>query len=379
MSIAALFTLAQDAAGAPAAAATGPPWWQIVLQSAFGLTIVFIFLTAIVTVLIQQRKKDKCLKLMHDYHVSYITTTGAVTWGDLIVYSKGLELAFDAPYRTQRGLFKTSALIYEDELANGLAICRSIDALTDRERRKRKHQIRRSFRPSPIRRTGRWFRNLVNTLKDAFSKALSALIGQLSKARTGAVLTTHKGGVDQIGQTLLGAAANAYEPLLEQHIGKPVVVQLASPADPEKKLVDLPGYLVDYTDKYLAVFNVEHEPISNEKIEVTESVAQPGYKIDITDQSLTVACQGPEILIVKSIETAKRYARLEVALTNGARLELNRGGSEPVTLHLERTRRVDLVCPRAQATIYFGGELPDPSRAKEHGMAPEPAVERAGD
>ena len=77
---------------------------------------------------------------------------------------------------------------------------------------------------------------------------MGTLIGQLSKANRGTALPSYKGGLEQIGQTLLGAAGNAYEPILERHIGKPVVLQLACPSLGESKSIEIPGFLVDYSD-----------------------------------------------------------------------------------------------------------------------------------
>ena len=58
-------------------------------------------------------------------------------------------------------------------------------------------------------------------------------------------------------------------------------------------------------------------------------------------------------------------------------------------LELERTRRIDIVCPRTQAIVYFGGGEEDPlqptanqclqSGRKEFGLAPEALVEAASD
>jgi hypothetical protein len=377
MTINDVLILAQSAT-APAEA--GPrPWWQVLVEGSFGLTVLFIFLAAIVAVLVGQLKKDKCLKLVHDYHISYLSTTGKAIWGNLIVCSKGLEVVFDAPYLTRRGIYKSSALLYEADLVNCLAICRSVDALTEQEKRNRDRQIRSRFRPGFVRRMGRSLRNMLNTLRDAFSKALSALIGQLSRTPSGAILTTQKAGVEQIGQTLLGAAANAYEPLLERHIGRPVVVQLASPADPQKRVIDLPGFLVDYTEKYLAVFNVAQAPVSHEQLEISQSHVGSGYTIELTEQSVKVTCTGPDVVIVKSIKTAKRYSELDVVLTNGTQVDLNRDGSETVAIHLQRTRGIDIVCPRSQANVYFGGDEADLLHGKVHGLAPEPEVQRVSD
>ncbi len=372
--------LAQDVA--PAATT---PWWELLIENGLALTILFIFVTAILSVLVNQRRRDKCLKLMHDYHVSYLTKAGNVIWGDMLVYSKGLEVLFDRPYRTQRGLFKTSQLIYETDLENCLAICRTVDGLTQKEKKDRRRQIRKTFRPNLIRRSRRGVRNVLNTFKDAFSQALTALIGQFMKTTAReTTLASQEPGVKEIGKTLVGASGNAYEPMLERHIGKPVVVRLADTAGDHASPMDLPGYLVDYTDRYLAVFNVEHEPIAVERLEVTDSLQRPGYTIVLSDGRIDVTCLGPEALVIKSIKTDQRYAELDVVLTKGRMVTLPSDGGASIALHLERTRRIDIICPRSHASVYFGGEYADVTKhveikEREVGMAPEAAVEAESD
>ena len=74
----------------------------------------------------------------------------------------------------------------------------------------------------------RGFRNFVNTLRDAFNAAIGAVVGQYQRMNPGSMIVGTQGqSVTQIGQTLLGKfAANAYEPLLEQYIGQPVILDV---------------------------------------------------------------------------------------------------------------------------------------------------------
>lgn len=374
----ALFMLAQAATAPASATPVAPvkPWWQILLENGLPLTLLFIFLVAIVGVIVKLRRKDKCLKLLNDYHVTYLTATGKAIWGDLVVYSQGIELRFNAPYITRRGLTKSSAVIYENEMASCLAICRVEDGLTDDEKRDRQRQVRKSFRPGIFRRTLRWMRNIVNTLRDAFSKAFTAIVGQLAKAKPGStVLSTQQSGVNEIGQTLLGAAGNAYEPILEAHIGKPVILKLASTTEPTNITMEVPGYLVDYTDQYIAVFNVGHEPVERIEWELSESAQKPGVKVELTAEDAIVSCTGPEFVVVRRYECAQRQSEMAVVLTPGCSLALPRDGGSQVKLVLERTRQVDIVAPRSLATVHFAAEVATASRHKWLGLAPEHAAE----
>lgn len=348
------------------APAADPAWWEPMVEaltaSPFLLLILFIFVTAIITVIFQQRKRDKCLKLLNEYHVSYLTTDGKAIWGDLVVYSQGVELEFDAPYRTSRGLLKTSQMIYESEMANCLAFCRTIDGLTEKERRARARQLRRRVKPNLIWRMLRWIRNAFNTLKDAFNNAFNQVVGQIAKAKPGSVIASQQGSVSSIGTTLLGSVANAYEPILEKHIGKPVLIEIASPAAPDTAKFEVPGYLAEYSDKYLAVFNTDHTPASEHTLTLDADHEAKGFKVQVAPDFVTVTCTGPEVLALKSLKTGDRSYTLNIGVTNGCSVRLRRrNNAGPVEVKLELTRRIDIVCPRAQASVHFGGASVQPT------------------
>src|SRR5690606_19274619 len=207
---------------AQAPAAGGPTATTI-----FCLTLLFIFLTAIVTTLVTKWSRDKCLKLFHRYHVTLERGRGQTIWGTLKVFSNGLEIMFDHAYTDTRGRRKTSYMLYQPEVEQQvLSIVRFHDELDATQQAKRQRQIRKSFNPGPIRRMWRGVRNLVNTLRDAFGQAIGAAVGQFQRLHPTAALGTQASHVTQIGQVLVGKFGNAYEPLLEQYIGQPVILDV---------------------------------------------------------------------------------------------------------------------------------------------------------
>ena len=366
-----VWILAQEATAAET------PWWHLLIEQAFGLTILLIFVIALVSVLLNQWRKDKCLKLLHRYHGTYLDTHGRSMWGDLIVYSKGLELVFDAPYHSARGLLKTSALIYPKQLTECVAVARIADGLDRRAGNRRIKQIRRSFKPGPIRKTRRSFQNLVNTFRDAFSKALAAFIGQIAQHTQNDTVAQNQSQMQELGDDLLGATANAFEPLLERHIGQPVVAELKPPGAPESQdhdRLDIPGYLVDYSAKYLAIFNVEHEPLDTQQVIVDGDVSGEGFEASWKNGRFRLACTGPDLIILRSLHAKELYAEPEAVLVRGTHLSLSVPGDTPPQIELSRTRRVDLVCSREHTTIRFGGDYAaGDKRQTEHkpqGVAP---------
>src|SRR5204863_4987209 len=103
----ALSVLAQ----APPAQGAGPG-----ASTIFYLTLLFIFLTAIVTAVFTKWARDKCLKYFHRYHVTLERVRGQTIWGGLKVFSSGIEVVYDHPFIDARGRKKTSFMIYGPEM-----------------------------------------------------------------------------------------------------------------------------------------------------------------------------------------------------------------------------------------------------------------------
>ena len=299
------------------------------LDNLFLWTVLVVIVASMLGAVIRRRQRDKCLKLLNDHHVTLLTTGGQVLWGDLVVYSQGLEVRFDAPYQTQRGLTKTSAMLFDDELGQCLALCRIEEALTPNERRVRRRQIRRSFNPGPWRRSCPWVRNVV------------------------------------------GAAGNVYEPMLERHIGRPVILELVGLGSEAGAVCEIPGFLVDYSERFVAVFNVDHEPLEEFQLQLTESVQREGVKLDVLDDKIVVTATGGDTIVVRSMKSDSATTDLAIVLVGGSSVRLTRPRGESVTLHLQRTRHIDIVCPRSIARVRNAGDSATKGRRDWAGAAPQ--------
>src|SRR4051812_45094274 len=100
-----MFVLAQQT---PATGATA--------SAIFLFTLLFIFLTAIITTVATKWSRDKCLKFFQGYHVTLERARGQTIWGRLRVFPSGVEMVYDHPYVDARGRRKTSFMIYQQEL-----------------------------------------------------------------------------------------------------------------------------------------------------------------------------------------------------------------------------------------------------------------------
>lgn len=349
-------------AAPPPAPSGGSP--TSIFTNIFWLTIGFIFLSAIIGAIIARRRKDRCLKLLDEYHVTMVLTSGRVIWGDLNVFAQGMEITFDAPYQTQLDFIKSGYMLYEPEMPQLSALIRHAGDLTDRERARRQNQVAARFRPGLLRRIRRTILNVFNTIRDAFTQALGAFIGHVATTTQSTVMQTQRGHVEKIGQNVLGYFGNAYEPMLERHIGKPVVLELQSPADPAKRPISLPGYLAEYSDRFVALFNVEQnhrerielsldQPIDREDLKIDTSGGGGGERIAVTNKSLV-----PVIIEAMRSDTGE-VRRLGMVLTNGATVRLPRRPGK-LTLEVMRMLHLDVVAPRSQAVVRFASVLEMP-------------------
>jgi hypothetical protein len=316
------------------------------------LTILFIFVSAIVGAIVARRRRDRCLTLLDDYHITMVMADGHVLWGDLRVFSQGIEIQYDAPYRSRQGLIKSSYLLYQPEMDQVVAYCRYVGNLTESEQRTRVRQVEARFRPGWVRRIRRSLVNVLNTIRDAFAQSMNAVIGQMGRVggKT-SVAASQKGEMEKVGKSLLGAVGNAYEPMLERQIGKPIVIEMTSPADPDGKRIELCGYLAEYSDKYLAMFNVEQPVQETLTLPCNDAIERDDLMIEIDSVGLRVTNKSSVPLIVDSVISDLGETReLGVVLTRAstARLPLLPGH---LSVRLLRVQRIDVICHRSKAVI----------------------------
>ena len=223
-------------------------------------------------------------------------------------------------------------------------------------------------------------------MRDAITKTMGLVIGRMSAASAlagnafaGTAISTQAGDLTALTSNVVSLAANAYEPLLEHYIGRPVVLEINLPAPPGPppppnwvpETVEFPGYLVDYTQKFIAVFNVEHTPV--ETVEIKFEPGQPPapqipeLKITNTAQDTIIKCEGKDAWVLRRISSGPDTSDLGIAMIPGTTVILAALDAAPTTLTVERTRKIDLVVPRTRARVRFGSMPARPS--KETGIS----------
>jgi hypothetical protein len=176
----------------------------------------------------------------------------------------------------------------------------------------------------------------VNTFRDAFSQSIGLLVAQAKKTSPSALLKTGDKHLTQIGQDVVGAMANGYEPMLERYIGRKVVVEEQTADD----CTEHPGVLKEYTAGWIEVLDCrrrgEHRFLltSSEQLRVNRD-------LDFTLRLSPAEGGGPP--------------RLDVRVTN-------RGRTPVKLLHLEKDEYrhpLDLDVPPGDSTEFSVEDLPD--------------------
>ena len=159
--------------------------------------------------------------------------------------------------------------------------------------------------------------------------------------------------MEKVGKTLLGAVGNAYEPMLERQIGKPIVIEMSSPADSDGTNIELCGYLAEYSDKYLAMFNVEQPVGETITLPCDDTIERDDVMIEIDSTSLRITNKSSVPLIVDAVISDQGETwELGVVLTLASAAQLPRIPGH-LSVRLLRVQRIDVICHRSHAVIRY--------------------------
>ncbi len=194
-------------------------------ENVFALSILFVFVSALFGVFIKARSVDKCLKDFADFAVS-VTVAEDAYKGNMHLYPTGMELEYKEPQKTVGGFLGKSYILYKSEYPSIGMVARYQDELVAENVKRREKSIKRTYHPGLLKYLGRWASNVIGTFRDAFIQSLSLLLGHLKKANPSSrVLQTQDKHLKAIGTDIISHSTNTYDPILEKHIGKRVIVE----------------------------------------------------------------------------------------------------------------------------------------------------------
>ena len=225
------------------------------MPDTFAITIVSIIIFTIMAAFIRGRSKDKCLVDFSRNVVTLEKITGKIIWGKLRVETTGLELTYSIKHKDKSGHDEASYILYKSEYPNIQALIRYHDELDESNKKRRERELRRTYHPNALRRFRRRVRNFFNILRDSVMDVVNLLIGQAKKkAPGGAVLASQDKYVSKTKEELVKSVETSFEPLLERHIGRKVVLELTKAG----KVFEYSGVLKDYTAEFIELMDIDY-------------------------------------------------------------------------------------------------------------------------
>ncbi len=165
-----------------------------------------------------------------------------------------------------------SLKIYSDQIDDVYAIARFKDWLSEEDIHSRTMEIERFFHPSLFQRLKRRVYNAIAYVKDKIAKATASITAPFT-----GVLPSEVKGIVQEYQSKMLQTMRSYDPMLENSVGKLVRVLVK-----ENGLRYYQGFLREYSDSYLCVYNVPFRLRVVQTLEKTELEYTPhGWNIEM--------------------------------------------------------------------------------------------------
>jgi hypothetical protein len=165
------------------------------------LTIIFIILATGVGAFVRRRTKDKCLKDFRDNMVTLEDTSGKAIWGRLNVENTGLEFVYANKHKDKQGHDETSYILYKYEYPNIGALIRYHDQLSEKNKKRRMRELKRTYHPTFLRRLKRKTQNVFKTVRDSVMEVMNLVISQAKKS--GQICLADEAGADGFGGHVL--------------------------------------------------------------------------------------------------------------------------------------------------------------------------------
>ena len=215
------------------------------------ISILLIFLSALFSNVLRQRKKDRVLKEIQGFHVTMQLKKDKEVWGEMGVYSNGLELTYSDHHENAAGEITNSYIMYQEEYDTIWAFYRYHNELSEKNQQRRKDEVRSTIYPSIFSRAKRTTRNLVNAFQDAINEALGVFLTRIKGSSHAAMISNQDQYIKKAGASALGMVANVFNPILERYINRRVVIVL----EKEGKQQAFSGFLKEYSPSWISLLD----------------------------------------------------------------------------------------------------------------------------
>jgi small nuclear ribonucleoprotein (snRNP)-like protein len=220
------------------------------------ITIIFIVLSTLIGAFIKGRMRDKCLLDFIGDLIHIELKDGKLIWGMLRLESTGLELKYREPYLDKAdNHYENSYIIYKNEYPNILCVMRYVDDLVQKDRKRRESYLARLVQRKGLGGLKRRIRNFFATVRDSVVEVANLLLGRVKQVSpVSRVLSTQDKYVSQMQQGVFSSFNTSFEPLLEKHLGRKVILQFLR----DGKKTEFVGVLKGYTAEFLELMDVDY-------------------------------------------------------------------------------------------------------------------------
>ena len=222
----------------------------MILDNILIISILLVFLGALLGGYLKRRKKDRVLKDMHNFHITVRRKGTDSVWGKAIIYANAVELIFTRPYTNIHDNTIVSYIMFSDKLEQLLALYRYHDELTSENQRKRLIEVDQVINRRWSAIVYRQTINFINTFRDAINESMGLLMSRMKGASS--ILGSQDARLQKIGAQAVGMVGNSWDPVFERYIGRRVVVELRPE---EGEIEEYAGLLKEYSQNWLSLFD----------------------------------------------------------------------------------------------------------------------------
>ncbi|NIA12708.1 MAG: hypothetical protein GWP08_01415 [Nitrospiraceae bacterium] len=312
------------------------------------ITIGVIFLTTIIGPVWRRRTRDRCLRSFDGSKIVLVENDGKHVWGRLCIYATGFELLYDQPQEDEDGISKYSYIRYQAGYSTIRALWRYPDEMTPEEKRRRAKLIRLCGSPPLYARLWRWWRNVMGTLRDAFLQTAHTLLGRVVARSASSTFKSQEAQLKNMSSELIDHAANAYEPILERHFGRRVVLELVE----GEEVREYVGLLRNYTATFVELADIHHA-VQYRLATSERGLRLPGLEVTCVAGGFRLANTTGRKVQVDALAGPDDRTAAGVTVSDKAEILLERGQHQGEITHIEVTyaRTADLIAPRTRAVV----------------------------
>jgi len=170
---------------------------------------------------------------------------------DHIIKSRRINISFEEiKYDPFTEPSEASRKVYKDNIKDVYAIVRFVDLMSKEELERRMEELNKTFYPGTLYRIKRSITNFLGLAKDRLTEAFGTVSSKLSKV----VPIPVEKEIKKTSETIVTGKLGSYEALLENSIGKLVLVKVKD-IDGLERFYQ--GILREYSPNYIAVYNVD--------------------------------------------------------------------------------------------------------------------------